>query len=486
MSRSIPHTAARHPATALITITGRGKVVDLNEGAERMLGVQRADALRRPVADLLVAVEQRNAEMTRLAAVLAEDPSRLVDRELEVMITGPDGLMFAAEIALARVGEESALLTLWIRDISVGRVGETFSLRGLAMLARGEEIAGIGSYDWDIRAGEVRWSDNLFRLFGISPGALKPTIEYMFEQTYPDDRDRVRMLVETAATTGHLDSLEFRIVRADGAVRRLQWIVVTIEEEYGVPRRLMGTVLDVTEQRQIAREIAGHIAIEEALEAWVSIEEGGKRLLAELGTAMDFATGALWILQGNTLEWRSSWRADSSEVSETETASRQLKTGRGQALPVRAWLARQPVVVVSLPHAPAFLGRDAAVASGLLGAVAMPAVSGDVVYAVLEFYAREILQPTETLLRSLTGMGHELGHFFAHRSGELRRQPELTIRECQVLQLASQGMSGKIIAQKLKLSPSTVKTHFENIYAKWGVSDRASAVANAMRQGLIQ
>jgi DNA-binding NarL/FixJ family response regulator len=275
-------------------------------------------------------------------------------------------------------------------------------------------------------------------------------------------------------------------VRADGAVRRLQWIVVSIEEEYGVPRRLMGTVLDVTQQRQIAREIAGHIAIEEALEAWVSIEDGGRRLLAELAVAMDFATGALWILQGNVLEWRSFWRSDSAEMSATETATRPLKTGPSQALPVRAWLARQPVVVVSLPHAPPFLGRDTAVAAGLLGAVAMPAVSGDVVYAVLEFYSREILQPTETLLRSLTGMGHELGHFFAQRSGELRRQPELTVRECQVLQLASQGMSGKIIAQKLKLSPSTVKTHFENIYAKWDVSDRASAVAHALRQGVIQ
>jgi DNA-binding NarL/FixJ family response regulator len=311
-------------------------------------------------------------------------------------------------------------------------------------------------------------------------------MEYVFEQAYPDDRGRVRMLVETAATTGRLDMLEFRIVRADGAVRRLQWIVVSIEEEYGVPRRLMGTVLDVTDQRQIANEIAGHIAIEEALEAWVSMEDGGPRLLAELGAAMDFSTGALWIRQGNALESRASWRAASSEVPEVETATRPLKAGSNQALAVRAWLAGQPLVVVSLPHAPRFLGRDAAVGAGLLGAVAVPAVSDDVVYAVLEFYSREILQPTETLLRSLTGMGHELGQFFAHRSGELRRQPELTARECQVLQLASHGMSGKIIAQKLKVSPSTVKTHFENIYAKWDVSDRASAVANALRQGLIQ
>ena len=47
-------------------------------------------------------------------------------------------------------------------------------------------------------------------------------------------------------------------------------------------------------------------------------------------------------------------------------------------------------------------------------------------------------------------------------------------------------MSGKAIAQQLSLSPSTVKTHFENIYAKWDVSDRASAVAKALREGLIE
>ena len=47
-------------------------------------------------------------------------------------------------------------------------------------------------------------------------------------------------------------------------------------------------------------------------------------------------------------------------------------------------------------------------------------------------------------------------------------------------------MSGRRIAEQLTLSPSTVKTHFENVYAKWGVSDRASAVAKALREGLIR
>ena len=51
--------------------------------------------------------------------------------------------------------------------------------------------------------------------------------------------------------------------------------------------------------------------------------------------------------------------------------------------------------------------------------------------------------------------------------------------------LAAQGRSGPEIAADLGVSPSTIKTHFENIYEKLGVSDRAGAVAHAMRIGLV-
>jgi DNA-binding CsgD family transcriptional regulator len=61
----------------------------------------------------------------------------------------------------------------------------------------------------------------------------------------------------------------------------------------------------------------------------------------------------------------------------------------------------------------------------------------------------------------------------------------LTARELEMLQLAADGLSGPQIAELLVLSPGTVKTHFQNIYKKWGVSDRAGAVARALREGLI-
>jgi two-component system, NarL family, nitrate/nitrite response regulator NarL len=54
-----------------------------------------------------------------------------------------------------------------------------------------------------------------------------------------------------------------------------------------------------------------------------------------------------------------------------------------------------------------------------------------------------------------------------------------------VLRLAAEGCSGPEIAARLIVSPSTIKTHFENIGEKLGVSDRAGAVARAMRIGLV-
>ena len=64
--------------------------------------------------------------------------------------------------------------------------------------------------------------------------------------------------------------------------------------------------------------------------------------------------------------------------------------------------------------------------------------------------------------------------------------PALTARELEIMQLAADGLTGRRIAARLVLSPATVKTHLANAYAKLGAPDRASAVANALRHGLIR
>ncbi|MFF4369405.1 response regulator [Streptomyces sp. NPDC001594] len=76
-------------------------------------------------------------------------------------------------------------------------------------------------------------------------------------------------------------------------------------------------------------------------------------------------------------------------------------------------------------------------------------------------------------------------------AGEIRGRlkdegPLLTDRERQVLKLFAEGLSIPAVAGRLFLAPSTVKSHAQRLYTKLGVSDRAAAVAEAMRRGLLE
>ncbi|MFF2851995.1 response regulator [Streptomyces sp. NPDC058001] len=65
-------------------------------------------------------------------------------------------------------------------------------------------------------------------------------------------------------------------------------------------------------------------------------------------------------------------------------------------------------------------------------------------------------------------------------------RPTLTLRETDILKLAADGCPAQEIADRLHISIATVKTHLQHVYEKLEVSDRAAAVAQAIRRGLLQ
>jgi two-component system nitrate/nitrite response regulator NarL len=69
---------------------------------------------------------------------------------------------------------------------------------------------------------------------------------------------------------------------------------------------------------------------------------------------------------------------------------------------------------------------------------------------------------------------------------EVVERPVLSPREQEILRMTADGRSAPEIANELHLSPATVKTHMQSLYEKLGVSDRAAAVAKAMRTGLLE
>jgi two-component system nitrate/nitrite response regulator NarL len=72
------------------------------------------------------------------------------------------------------------------------------------------------------------------------------------------------------------------------------------------------------------------------------------------------------------------------------------------------------------------------------------------------------------------------------RLREHESRPALSQREHEILERTANGLSAPDIARELQISTATVKTHLRNIYDKLGVSERAAAVAEAMRRGLLE
>jgi two-component system, NarL family, nitrate/nitrite response regulator NarL len=109
-------------------------------------------------------------------------------------------------------------------------------------------------------------------------------------------------------------------------------------------------------------------------------------------------------------------------------------------------------------------------------------------YLTTETDARELCEAIvavargETVLASTlqTGLADEI------RMRKILDQPVLSDRERETLKLVAEGLTAPAIGRRLHLSTGTVKTHLEHLYEKLGVSERAAAVAQAMRRGLLE
>lgn len=161
---------------------------------------------------------------------------------------------------------ELAGIACAVIDITEWRRVEDALRESREMLAEAEHLAHMGSWEWDIDGDRIQWSDGLYEIYGLTPDTFDArwaAREQREQRVHPEDRERVEASVARALETGHDYEIEYRIVRPDGRVRRLHARAHVMVDVAGTPRRLAGTVQDVTEVR----------AAEEALE----------RTAAELG-----------------------------------------------------------------------------------------------------------------------------------------------------------------------------------------------------------
>jgi PAS domain S-box-containing protein len=117
-------------------------------------------------------------------------------------------------------------------------------------LARAQRIGNMGSDVRDLRSDVAEWSDESYRIFGVSRETFTPTTQNFLSRVHPDDRPLVLATRDQIKQGICPAPFEYRVVRPDGSVRHIRRETELVRDDAGITIRLMGTIHDITEQRE--------------------------------------------------------------------------------------------------------------------------------------------------------------------------------------------------------------------------------------------
>ncbi len=225
-----------------------GKPVDyifleVNNAFERLTGLKRPDVVGKRVTEVLPGIEN--------------DPADWIGKYGNVALTGAE----------SRFEQYGASLDKWysvssfspVKDYFVtifeditGRKQAEAELEGMrVLLAEGQKIAHVGSFEYIVPTGETVWSDEEFRIYGLEPRPHSPSYaDLMQKHFHPDDAARVKQRFTAALRSGSFYEIEHRIVRPDGSVRDLYNVAEPHFDAQGEMAKYIGATLDITERKR--------------------------------------------------------------------------------------------------------------------------------------------------------------------------------------------------------------------------------------------
>src|SRR3989441_9948047 len=140
--------------------------------------------------------------------------------------------------------------------------------RGEAYLAEAQRLTHTGSWALDLATGELTHSsEENFRLFGFDPQSDRPSTDEFRQRIHPEDRGRVRDIVDKAARERMDFEVDYRVVLPDGTVKCIHAVSHPVFSASGDLVQFVGTVMDVTERKRAEEERERLLARERAARA---------------------------------------------------------------------------------------------------------------------------------------------------------------------------------------------------------------------------
>ncbi|HEX2055757.1 MAG TPA: response regulator [Nitrospiraceae bacterium] len=278
-------------------------------------------------------------------------------------------------------------------------------------------------WDWDIDADTLTWNDTYQAVFGFGPPERDRKLATWSERIHPDERAGVladlRAALQSPST---LWTAEFRFRRSDGTYAYALNRGYVVRGQDGVPRRMIGAMIDMSERRQLDRQRAAQLAVTIALDESVSFGEAMPTILRVIGELKDWAFGALWLVDTHQkiLRADATWQSATLDAEDLAAVYSTLSVRQGAGLAGRTWKAGNPVILADIAADTTFPTAYVAQQAGLRGACAFPIHRGQDIIGVLEFYTKEVLRPDEEQRQMLAELGAKISQFLHRR--DLERQ----------------------------------------------------------------
>jgi len=220
---------------ALFSQDPAGRIVSWNRGAELVFGYSPDEIIGETLTTLapghlrsdLEAVGERVAAGERVDRIFTE-----IQRKggMPVPIALSVSPIFdAAGTLTGSVGVAQELTETRLAQAALAEVEQRFS--------EWEALAHVGRWLWDVGTDAVQWSDELHRMHGVDPLDFEGTLAAHLSAVHPDDRERVRALMEGAVTTGQSFEDEYRVTDTE---RNTRWFAMRAEPTVGSSGDVVG------------------------------------------------------------------------------------------------------------------------------------------------------------------------------------------------------------------------------------------------------
>ncbi|MES0488969.1 MAG: PAS domain S-box protein [Leptospirales bacterium] len=228
-----------------ILILQDGKVLFVNDSASQLLGYRKEQLLESEFMQY-VADSSRELVAKRYADRMSGKKVPSI-YQLDFKNNNGDSIPVEVNASIIDLKGLPADMVM-IRDLTERKKVEKELEESRHSLARAQEIANMGDWTWDMRTNSSTWSDQMYRLFGLTVGETPPDNEAYQKFVHPDDvQAHVKSFEESYKIHGQNDA-EYRIIAADGELKYVHSLSEFEQDDKGKNVRMHGVTIDMTKQ----------------------------------------------------------------------------------------------------------------------------------------------------------------------------------------------------------------------------------------------